>query len=76
MVIDGIAFNRDEISRDMILCETGEEEGIFIAELDLDELRDYRAREVWGNAYRRPQLYGRLTDQGVQHPFKRENSRR
>ncbi len=31
--------------------------------LDLDALREWRRREVWGGAHRRPACYGRLTDE-------------
>ncbi len=62
-------------SRDTLVLEAGAEEGIYLAELDLDRLRDYRAREVHGNAYRRPGLYGPLLDQTVRPPFLRQDRR-
>ena len=49
-------------SRDMCIFEAGSEEGIYIAKLDIDMLRDYRKREVWGINHRRPDLYGTLAD--------------
>lgn len=49
-------------SRDMCIFEAGNEEGIFIAKLDIDMLRDYRKREVWGSINRKPELYGILVD--------------
>ena len=49
-------------SRDMCIFEAGSEEGIYIAKLDIDMLRDYRKREVWGINHRRPDLYGALAD--------------
>ena len=33
------------VPRDMLVCETGEEEGVFLAELDVTMLREYRKRE-------------------------------
>jgi hypothetical protein len=39
-----------------------------VAPLDLDTLREWRRREVWGGAYRRPGCYGRLTDEGSAAP--------
>ena len=45
----------------MLVCETGEEEGIFLTELDVDLLREYRSREKCGLKNRRPELYGILT---------------
>ena len=47
-------------SRDTCVFEAGEEAGIYIAELDVDLLRDYRKREVWGLKNRRPELYGSI----------------
>lgn len=59
---DGVAYLPDsEGSRDTCILEAGGEEGIYLAAFDMDMLRDYRAREVHGNAYRRPELYGLLT---------------
>ena len=47
----------------------GEEETLLLADFDLEELRDYRRRETWGNAYRRPELYGALTETEAKAPF-------
>ena len=47
----------------------------YIAEVDLDLLREYRACEVHGNAYRRPELYGALLDETVNEPFIRNDKR-
>jgi len=71
LAFDGMAFGEDESSRDMLLVEAGEKEGIILASLDLDELRQYRKREVWGNAYRKPHTYGILTSADVYEPFVR-----
>ena len=49
-------------SRDTCVFEAGEGEGVYIAELDVDMLRDYRGREVWGRRNRRPELYGIISD--------------
>lgn len=48
-------------SRDTCVFEADGNEGVFVAELDVDMLRDYRRREVWGNKNRRPELYGIIT---------------
>ena len=61
-VFDGMAYLPDmEDSRDTCILEAGDAEGVFLATLDLDLLREYRRTEVHGNAYRRPELYGLLT---------------
>ena len=76
-VFDGVAYLPDEAgSRDMCILEADNSEGIYIAELDLKQLRDYRKSEVHGNAYRHPQKYGILTDAKVDEPFIREDYRR
>lgn len=76
VAFDGIAFDRFEASRDMTLVHADEAEGVFMAEFDLDALRDYRSRETWGNAYRRPRLYAALTDETVAAPFVRKDATR
>lgn len=73
---DGVAYLPQlEGSRDTCLIEADESEGIFMAELDMDMLRDYRKKEVHGNAYRRPEKYSLLTDTLKSEPFLREDSR-
>jgi N-carbamoylputrescine amidase len=76
IAFDGMAFNRNEGSRNMKLIEADEREGIFMAHFDLDALRAYREYETWGNAYRKPRLYGILTAPEVLAPFERPDSRR
>ena len=66
----------EEGSRDTCILEADGSEGIYIAELDLKQLRDYRKSEVHGNAYRHPQKYGILIDTKVEEPFIREDYRR
>lgn len=76
-VFDGVAYLPDEEdSRDMCILDAGVEEGIYIAELDLEQLRKYRKNEVHGNAYRHPLKYGLLIETGVDEPFIREDCRR
>ncbi len=75
-LFDGVAYlPESDGSRDTCLLQAGEEEGVYLAELDLDMLRRYRAQEVHGNAYRRPALYGALLDPTVHPPFVRENKK-
>lgn len=52
------------------------EEGIYYADFDLERLRSYRASEIWGDAYRKPRLYGKLIVNNPKDPFKRSNARR
>lgn len=62
-VFDGVAWLEDEPGvRDMCIFEAPEEEGIYLAEIDMDLLRKYRAHEVMGDKYRHPDAYKMLTD--------------
>lgn len=72
---DGIGFG-EEGSRDMILVQAGQVEGIYLAHYDLEALRRYRAREIWGNTFRRPNRYAALLDSQVLPPFIRKSARR
>ena len=75
-VFDGVAYlPEEEGSRDTCILEAGGEEGIYIAGLDLKQLRDYRENEVHGNAYRHPGKYGILTETKIEPPFIREDYR-
>lgn len=71
VAFDGMAFDSDGEPRDMRLVEAGEEEGIYLARFDLDQLRVYRQHEVWGNAFRRPDCYHDLVSPRIDSPFKR-----
>lgn len=52
------------------------EEGIIVAEFDLDKIRDYRRNETWGNAYRKVKAYDKLIDNKVEEPFIRINNKK
>ena len=76
IALDAVAFGDDETTLDLLIVEAGEHEGVFLAEFDLERLRAYRAREVWGNAYRRPRCYASLTAPEVRPPFMRADATR
>ena len=60
-VFDGVAWFWDEPDvRDMCVFEAPGEEGVYLAEIDMDQLRSYRADEVMGDKFRRPETYGML----------------
>lgn len=42
----------------------------------LEKIRDFRKRDVWGNAYRKPKQYQLLTALEILEPFKRDNAKR
>ena len=57
-VFDGVAWLRDEPGvREMCVFEAPEEEGVYLAEIDMNMLRDYREHEVMGAKYRHPDKY-------------------
>ena len=76
-LFDGVAYLPElPSSRDTCVYEAGEKEGIFIAELDLEMLREYRENEVHGNAYRRPEKYSTLLSEEICYPFVRKDRRK
>ena len=60
-VFDGVAWLRNEPGvRDMCILDAPEDEGIYLAGIDMDMLREYRNCEVMGDKYRHPGKYGDL----------------
>jgi predicted amidohydrolase len=76
VAFDAVAFDDHEKAQDTLIVEAGEEEGIWLATFDLDKIRRYREREVWGNAFRKPRCYDLLPSLAVTHPFVRAKARR
>ena len=75
-VFDGVAYlPEEEHSRDTCILQAGGQEGIYLASLNLDQLRSYRQQEVHGNAYRHPKKYGLLVDRKIDQPFVRDDYR-
>ncbi len=66
-----IAYDRDGKPQDLLIVEAGGAEGVYLATFDIDSLRDFRSRETWGNAFRRPHRYEMLTSSQVAPPFAR-----
>ncbi len=74
---DGVAYLPDMPgSRDTCILEAGGEKGIYIAEFDLEMLREYRKNEVHGNAYRHPLKYRLLIEEEIREPFIRSDYRK
>jgi len=69
-----MGFDAHGQSRDTLIVEAGEGEGLYMAAFDMDALRAYRTRETWGAAFRRPHRYGPLTSLAVDAPFIRTNA--
>lgn len=74
---DGVAYLPDlPGSRDMCILEADSTEGIYIADFDLEMIRNYRETEVHGNAFRRPDKYHMLIEEEVRAPFHRNTRRK
>ena len=76
VAFSGVAYEQNGHSMDTLIIKAGKEEGIYLAEFNLDRLRDYRRKETWGNSYRKPSRYSILSSPNVHEPFIRENARR
>lgn len=73
---DGVAWPPDHNgSHDMCVLQAGPDEGVYIADFDLEKMRGYRRVEIFGNAYRHPQKYHALIDERIREPFIRDNYR-
>ena len=74
---DGVVYPPDgDGSRDTMILEAGEQEGIYIAEFPMDEIREYRRLEVHGNTYRHPEKYSLLLETKIDEPFVRQDYRK
>lgn len=63
-LFDGVAYYKGfPGSRDTCVLEADGDEGVFVGELDLDMLRDYRAHENQAETFRRPALYRELAEE-------------
>ena len=58
------------------LVEAGEGEEILLARFDLSDLRGYRGRQTWADAYRKPATYKALVANSPAAVFTRPDSRR
>ncbi|NES16760.1 MULTISPECIES: carbon-nitrogen hydrolase family protein [Micromonospora] len=59
LVCDGIAFDPDGASRDMVVWRAGDEPTVGVVDVPLGGLRAYRSAQPWGLADRVPAAYGR-----------------
>jgi len=76
VAFNAAAYDENGASLDPLIVEAGEEEGIYLADFDIESIRAYRQRETWGNAFRKPATYGMLTSPEVRPPFLRPDARR
>ncbi len=52
----------------------GEDEGVYVAEINLGKMREIREKTIYGNAFRRPHKYELMTSPYVEKPFQRKNT--
>lgn len=52
-----VAYDINGKELDNLILMADKEEGIFLAEFDMEKIREYRKREVWGNTQRKPLAY-------------------
>jgi len=73
-IFDGVAYYEGfNGSRDTCVLQADSSEGIFIGEIDVEMLREYRSQEVHGNSYRVPSKYKILLDEKINYPFIRDD---
>lgn len=70
VAFDGMGFTADGQTRDMGLVKGRAQEGVYVAKFDLETMRGWRKRETWG-AFRRPHLYGPITQPTTVADFQR-----
>jgi len=76
VAISPVCFGEKGESLNTIIMEAGKEEGIYVAEFDMDKIREYRENETWGNAYRKPHTYSQIISKEIKHPFIRKKHRK
>lgn len=60
IVVGNAFYNRDEEPLDPVILVAGSNEGVFYADVDIDEVRRYRNAAIWDPRYRQPQAYQTL----------------
>lgn len=60
-VFTPFVFGPDGPRENRLFCAGDTQEGIFCVDLDMQALRTWRQENVWGEKYRRPQAYRRLS---------------
>jgi predicted amidohydrolase len=76
VAFDGMVYLKNGSLRDNQVVSSGESQGVYLANFDLEAMREYRGRETWGNAFRKPTRYHCLTSTVVNQPFVRKGTRR
>jgi predicted amidohydrolase len=71
---DGLRVKGEDYDPCLVLADGSS--GVWYADFDLEKLRDYRQKEIWGDAYRKPRLYQDLIRDEPKPPFLRPDARR
>jgi predicted amidohydrolase len=64
-----VSYDEQGHTLDILVVESGATDEVLLANFDMERIRRYREREMAGNAMRRPDVYGPLTDGDVRYPF-------
>jgi N-carbamoylputrescine amidase len=67
-----VAYDEGGQTLDSLIVDSGATETILLADFDMDRIRQYREREMAGNAMRRPDVYGPIAAGEVKYPFIRD----
>ncbi len=67
-------INKHDLNSEMLVMD--EKEDVKIAQFNISEIREYRSRENFGDAYRKPYAYKQLIENNVKEPFIRKDARR
>jgi len=75
MAYSPVVYDKDGKELDNLILTADDTEGIFYADFDINAIREFRKKEVWGNAYRKVDAYESASEKKIKEPFKRKDSR-
>lgn len=67
-------INKHELDSELLIMD--DKEDIKMVSFNLNEIREYRQKETFGDAYRKPYAYKQLIEDNVKEPFIRSNAKR
>jgi predicted amidohydrolase len=70
---DGNSVAFDATGKSLVPLVSDGEEKVLVARLSLSEMREYRKKTFWGNAFRRPRKYKEMISEEVDPVFARKN---
>ena len=70
---DGNSMAFDATGKSLVPLISDGDERVLIARLSLSEMREYRKKTFWGNAYRRPRKYKEMISEDVDPIFARKD---